>query len=86
MTLSYFFSDFDVYTAPEDYNDTSTTFIFDSTMQDRCENVPIISDNMIEGRESFFGMLSTSAPRVTLNPDQAEIIIDDGTCKYTRAS
>ena len=48
-----------------------------------CVNVPIISDNIVEGSESFFGNLDTSAPRdtVTLNPDETEISIIDGSRK-----
>ena len=50
-------------------------------MSQNCVNVPIISDNIIEGSENFFGNLDTSAPRVTLRPDETEISIVDGDCK-----
>ena len=40
-------------------------------------NVPITSDNIVEVSESFFGILETTAPRVTLMPDTTEITITD---------
>ena len=40
-------------------------------------NVPIISDIIVEDNESFTGNLDTSAERVTLDPDETQITIDD---------
>ena len=40
-------------------------------------DVPIIDDNIIEGSESFTGNLDTSAPRVTLDPQETRITITE---------
>ena len=45
-------------------------------------NVPIISDGIAEGSESFTGNLDTTAPRVTLDPDVTEVTINDIDCEY----
>ena len=65
-------------TEPDDYTATSASFTFNASVPQNCVDVPIISDNIIEGSESFFGNLYTSAPRVTLSPDETEISIVDG--------
>jgi hypothetical protein len=62
--------------APSDYTATTDTFTFSGTQNRDCVDVPIISNNIIELPESFFGNLETTAPRVTLNPDVTEITID----------
>ncbi len=45
-----------------------------------CTNISIVDDVSLEGSETFEGRLTTSADRVTLNPDQTSITIvdDDG--------
>ena len=40
-----------------------------------------MTDNIIEGNESFTGNLDTSAPRVTLSPDETLITIAEMLCK-----
>jgi hypothetical protein len=63
--------------APSDYTSTTDTFTFSATQNRDCVDVPIISDNIVEVSESFFGNLDTTAPRVTLAPDVTEITITD---------
>lgn len=45
-----------------------------------CTRVPIIDDDFLEGPEELFAILSTSAARVTLSPNQTrvDILDDDG--------
>jgi hypothetical protein len=63
--------------APSDYTATTDTFNFSGTQNRDCVDVPIISNNIVELPESFFGNLDTTAPRVTLAPDVTEITITD---------
>ena len=60
---------------PNDYTETVMSFIFNRGQIENCVDIPIVNDSIIEGSESFFGNLQTSAERVTLNPDLAEISI-----------
>ena len=67
---------------PDDYTETIMLFIFNRGQIENCVDIPIMNDTIIEGSESFFGNLQTSAERVTLNPDLAEISIIDARGKY----
>ena len=63
------------HTEPDDYTETIMLFIFNRGQIENCVDIPIVNDNIIDGLVSFFGNLQTSAERVTLNPDLAEMSI-----------
>ena len=42
-------------------------------------NVPIENDVILEDTENFFGSLTTTNPAVTLNPDTAQVDINEDT-------
>ena len=47
-----------------------------------CAVIPINLDRIAEGTERFFGNLATSAERVSLEPDRAEVAISDEISEY----
>jgi len=61
-----------------DFNSQQDVILqFDETSLTQMVNVAIISDNILEGTESFFGNLTTSDSDVTLNPSAAVVNILD---------
>ena len=51
----------------------------------QCVNLTILSDNVVENTEVFLAQLSTDDLSVILNPDEAEIFINDNDCKFVHA-
>ena len=75
------------YIAGDDYTESTGDFTFTSANQaiPQCLNVPIIDDSVVEGSETFLGLLSNTdnIPRLTLDPQQTTITIADDESKAT---
>ena len=54
---------------------------FDPQNTERCADIPLELDNIVEGPEQFDVELSTTAPAVTLVRDTGEVAIVDSTSK-----
>ena len=66
------------YIAPGDYTTVTQTLTFNQTTLSVDIPVTIIDDNLLEDNEMFFGMISNpSDSRVTLNPANANVTIED---------
>ena len=65
--------------ANKDYNSTSYSLVFtpDNERDQQCRAVNILSDDNLEGTETFMATLSTRDDRVFLDPDTETIIIVD---------
>ena len=63
----------------EDYNSTSHSLVFtpDNERDQQCRAVNILSDDNLEGTETFMTTLSTRDDRVFLVPDKETIFIVD---------
>ena len=62
---------------PVDYVAVSVDFTFDPGNSRRCVDVSIVDDDILEATENFFGDLTTTDPAVTLNPDRAQVDINE---------
>ena len=63
--------------ANEDYNSTSYTLVFTPDNDQQCRAVNILSDDNLEGTETFTATLSTRDDRAFLVPDTETIVIID---------
>ena len=65
--------------AKEDYTSTSYSLVFipDNERAQQCRAVNILSDDNLEGTETFMTTLATTDDRVSLNPDNEAIFIVD---------
>ena len=62
---------------PDDYTETSQMLTFMEGISDVCTSIRITDDNVLEDDESFLLTLTTSEPRVTLDPEQGSVLIID---------
>ena len=60
-----------------DYAAGSIVLLFNSSINENCVDVGIVSDTNVEDPETFTVRLDTNEPRVTLRPDQGEVTIRD---------
>ena len=74
--------------APMDYVSLSTTLMFAACETQRCVNVTIVENIIVESIETFCITLERTPDldsRITLNPVTEEIEIIDNDCKLTLA-
>ena len=50
---------------------------FTEGITDSCTSIQITDDNVLEDDESFLLTLTTSEPRVTIDPEQGSVLIMD---------
>ena len=66
------------YTAPSDYEGTSRLLTFSPSINMVPVEVNIINDDIVEGNETFFGILENQGQPVMTQPDRATVtIIED---------
>lgn len=68
--------------APQDYQQTTKDLVFNRSNRRLCVNIPIVNNDsqlsVVQGIKVFRAILQTNAPRVTLEPNVAEIQILNG--------
>lgn len=66
-------------TVGTDYNSLNAVLVFNEANDQQllCLNVITIDDEIVEGIESFFVDITTSAPQVSVSPSRAMVIIID---------
>ena len=69
-----------LFIAPDDYEETIVELVFNADNRRHCVNIPIATDDAVEGVEVFWANLETDSPRVELDPAVAgiDIIDEDG--------
>ena len=60
-----------------DYDPIVETLMFDRLTTRRCEDIPIIDDDILENDEQFTVTLTTSDDGVDLDPEEGTIVIED---------
>ena len=68
---------FPPFSAPHDYNSSLEMLKFTAVRDKLCVNITILEDMRTEGLEDFTAGLNTSVDRVTLDPDEATVNIED---------
>ncbi len=63
--------------APEDYTGLTQILTFTASMLSNGVPVTIINDDIVEGNETFFGVLSPQGQPVITNPDTATVLITE---------
>ena len=69
----------DLLSAGEDYTPTTEILTFTSAPSRVYVNISISNDAMVEQQETFGMRLSTTDLSVTLNQDEASVLINDST-------
>ena len=65
-----------------DYTEMTQILTFMEGTSDVCTTVQITDDNVLEDDESFLLTLTTSEPRVTLDPEQGSVLIIDNDSEW----
>ena len=69
--------------APQDYTTVSTVLTFSVGSDRQCVNITVENDGELENEEQFTVTLTTADSSVSLNPDAADVLIDDSDCEFT---
>ncbi len=73
-----------MYVAGIDYAPIDEDLEFSGSVDRVCKNVSTKGDDILEDDEEFLLILSTSDPDVTLVPDEAIVLINDGDGMYSK--